>query len=322
MSMSIYYDALFMPKQQKEGGIMPNKESIKGCKCYLCESPFSSRNYYKSNSKLISSNGYLPICKKCLSNLFNIYNIDYHSCKKAVQRICMAFDIYYSDTIYNMCEDDDGNVSISKYIQKTNMVQYKGKTFDTSLEEGFRFTGNINGLSIGLSENTEEESIDPKLIQKWGAISTSVSDYNLLEDHYKMLKRNNPNANNNQEIFIISLCHINMMMMKALKENDWDNFAKANDQYSKTFTKAGLKTVQELDMGSDDCWGEWVRRIEDYTPAEYYKNKSLFKDFDNVGDYFKRFVLRPLRNLMHGTTDRDEEFCVKDGDNDDYSEPA
>ena len=149
----------------------------------------------------------------------------------------------------------------------------------------------------------------------------SPDDYEVLENHYIMLKRNNPSANSNQEIFITSLCHLNMMMVKALKSADLDGYAKANDQYSKTFTKAGLKTVQEVDMSSDDCWGEWVRRIEEYTPAEYYKNKSLFKDFDGIGDYFKRFVLRPLKNLMHGTTDRDYEYCVKDGDENEDSEP-
>ena len=45
---------------------------------------------------------------------------------------------------------------------------------------------------------------------------------------------------------------------------------------------------------------------------EYYKDKSLYKDFDGLGDYFERFVKRPLRNLMTGSTDRDFEYCVKE----------
>ena len=52
--------------------------------------------------------------------------------------------------------------------------------------------------------------------------------------------------------------------------------------------------------------------ISKYTPEEYYKDKTLYKDFDGIGDYFKRFVLRPLRNLQLGTTDRDKEFFVSD----------
>ena len=48
------------------------------------------------------------------------------------------------------------------------------------------------------------------------------------------------------------------------------------------------------------------------TPAEYYKNKNLYKDFDNIGDYFTRFVLRPILNQQFGTTDRDHEFYIVD----------
>lgn len=296
---------------------MPN-DNAKGCSCTKCDRPFSSRNFYK-NTSIHSKNGYLTICKECLNEKYNMFVKEYRSSKKAVQRICMAYDIYYNDTIYNMCDDGNGNVSIAKYIQKTNMVQYKGKTFEDSLKEGFFFTGNSNGINLGLSENSGEPEIDPKLIEKWGS-GFSYYDYQILEEHYMKLTRNNKNNSDNQDIFINSLCHLYMLMMKSLKENDLDGYAKANEQYSKTFTKAGLKTVQEVDIGSDDCWGEWVRRIEEYTPAEYYKNKSLFSDFDNIGDYFNRFVLRPLRNLMHGTVDRDEEYCVKDGDENEYSD--
>lgn len=301
---------------------MPKSDSVdsaKRCSCTKCEKPFQSRNFYKSNSSFYI-NGYLPICKDCLDETFEMYVKEYHSAKRAVQRICMAYDIYYSDAIYNKCLDGDGSISIATYIQKSSMPQHKNKTFDTSLGEGFYFTGESNGINMGVADCGEEPEADPKLVEKWGA-GFLPDDYEVLESHYITLKKNNPNANNNQEIFITSLCHLNMMMVKALKNADLDGYAKANDQYSKTFTKAGLKTVQEVDMSSDDCWGEWVRRIEEYTPAEYYKNKSLFKDFDGIGDYFKRFVLRPLKNLMHGTTDRDYEYCVKDGDENEDSEP-
>jgi len=232
----------------------------------------------------------------------------------------MTYDIYYDNTSFEACENDNDDVIVGNYIKKLNLSQHKGKTFNDSIEEGFSF-GDIKAVeNVSNCDNNPDPPPDPKLVAKWG-IGFSPSDYQELEAHYRMLKKNNPNSNNNQEIFIISLCHLYSLMMKSLKHNDLDGYAKANEQYSRTFTKAGFKTAQDIDMGSDDCWGEWVRRIEEYTPAEYYKNKELFKDFDNVGEYFKRFVLRPLRNLMHGTVDRDYEYCVKDGDEDEYSEP-
>lgn len=299
-----------------------NEEDARGSNCIRCGKPFTGRNFNKkSENPHYSYISYIPICKECLNKLFMLYKDEYGSDQKAVKRICMAYNIYYSDVIYQMCVDTQGNASIATYIAKSNLPAFRKKTFDNSIEEGFYFTGESKSIGETSSDISNAKiQADPKLVLKWGN-DFSVDDYEVLENHYKMLKHNNPNATNNQEIFITSLCHLNMMMTKALKDKDLDSYTKANEQYSKVFTKAGLKAVQEVDMGSDDCWGEWVRRIEEYTPAEYYKNKSLFKDFDNVGDYFKRFVLRPLRNLMHGTTDRDYEYCVKDGDENEYSEP-
>ena len=51
------------------------------------------------------------------------------------------------------------------------------------------------------------------------------------------------------------------------------------------------------------------------------KNKELYKDHDSIGDYMERLVLRPLRNLMHGTIDRDHEYYIKEEEEvNEYSE--
>ena len=55
-----------------------------------------------------------------------------------------------------------------------------------------------------------------------------------------------------------------------------------------------------------------VYTIEQYTPAEYYKNQKRHKDADGLGDYISRFFTRPLKNLMFSTSDRDSEYYVKD----------
>ena len=58
--------------------------------------------------------------------------------------------------------------------------------------------------------------------------------------------------------------------------------------------------------------GVTLATIAQYTPEEYYKDKKLYKDFDGLGDYFDRFVKRPLKNLMTGSIERDSEYCVKE----------
>ena len=130
-----------------------------------------------------------------------------------------------------------------------------------------------------------------------------------------MLKKQNPNCDNNQEIFIKDLCCIKLKQMEAMQKNDTKTFGDLTKLYRDTFKQAGLKTTQESDGSNDETLGVTLSVISQYTPEEYYKDKKLYKDYDGLGDYITRLLFRPLKNLQFGSKDRDEEFKVKDSDN-------
>lgn len=224
----------------------------------------------------------------------------------------MLFDIYFDENLFNSCRND-GEALIGNYIKRTNLGQYKMRTFDTTMGEGFYFTGEKSGVDMQKVEKSKpEEQIDPKLIEKWGGGLQSNLDYNTLEEHYRYLKSANPNSDSNQEIFISDLCYTKMQQMKAVREGRVDDYNKLTESYRKTFLQAGLKTVRDTNINEEFTIGVNAEAIEKYTPSEYYRNKSLYKDYDNIGEYIERFLLRPLRNLMHGTSDRDKDYYVKD----------
>ena len=284
--------------------------------CYQCGRVLPENGFFKSNSPLFKVIGHLPICKTCLSEDFKTYKAEYMgSSEIAMQRICMMTDVYYDSDLFNSCDTIDDKV-VGTYFKQTNLGQYKGKTFGDTLDSGFYFRDSADRHNAKDLEKENEVTVDPKLIQKWGS-GLSPSDYYSLEDHYKYLKSANPNCDNNQEIFIIELCYIKVQQMKSYKDQKIDDYNKLTEQYRKTFKDAQLKIAQD-DVGTNnDSWGEWIERISQYTPEEYYKNKKLYKDFDGLGDYINRFLFRPLRNLMHGSTDRDTEYFVPDdGDTD------
>jgi hypothetical protein len=150
--------------------------------------------------------------------------------------------------------------------------------------------------------------------ERWGIGLFSDADYKILDDHYKMLKRQNPNCDSNQEIFIKDLCYTKLQQMNAMREKKPDDFKTFTQLYRETFKQAGLKTVQETDSSNDEVFGVTLATISQYTPEEYYKDKSLYKDFDGLGDYISRFITRPLRNLQFGKHERDKEYFVKEND--------
>lgn len=298
-----------MPRKKIDATDTTEKKQM----CCRCSEPFDlETGFFKVNSDIYRGTNRMPICKTCLSELFNEYTVRYNSSKIAIQRICMAFDLYYSEDLFDKC-NSDSNTTLGTYIRCLNMKQYseKRKTFDTTLQEGFTFKDETKKKEKKNNNFVEEPVVDPKDTERWGG-GLQYVDYSNLNRHHKFLKQANPNCDSNQEIFIDDLCYIKMQMMKAIREDRPDDYSRLSEQYRKSFEKAGLKTTRDTTETESFTVGVNIETIEKYTPVEYYKNKSLYKDHDNIGDYMERFCLRPLRNLMHGTTDRDYEFYVKD----------
>lgn len=292
---------------------MPNKDNK--CVCCSCGESLALTNFYKSNSAFYKT-GKLPICKECFSSEFGKFATEYQSNKKAMQRLCMAFDVYFDEDLFDKCDVNDETV-VGNYFRKLNMSQYKDKTFENTIKDGFNFFRESKSSKRTTSfksenfEDDETESADmiaPEDIEKWGVGFESV-DYDVLNVHYKYLKTANPNCDSNQEIFVMDLCYIHMQKMKALRNGDVDSYNKLTESYRKSFNQAGLKTVDAMKT-DDDCWSVWVDRVSQYTPEEFYKNKERYKDHDGFGEYYERFAVRPLRNIELGTQDRDYEFYV------------
>lgn len=298
-------------------GRQPTKEvELHKC-CYCGTRRPLSKDFYKSNSDFFMGTGRLPICNMCLNDLYEIFLDRYKKPEAVIKRMCMMFDLYYDESLIDSSVKAKSK-PIAEYIRKLNMIQYKNKSFDTSLHEGFSFR-RINEKD---SEDYDfgGDQIHPDDVIRWGD-GLSATDYSVLRSHYKLLKEANPNYDSNQEIFINDLCYSKMLQLRSIRQGDIDGFNKMSDQYRKTFEKAGLKTVRDTSGDEDFSFGVNIEMIEKYTPAEYYKDKTLYKDFDNIGDYFTRFILRPLKNLMHGTTERDYEFYVKEEDaSDEYGD--
>lgn len=295
-------------------------KSVDKCVCCCCGESLSNDKFYRSNSNFYT-NGILPICKNCFVRKFGEYSKIYMSNKKAMQRMCMAFDIYFNEDVFDSCDTKDDAV-VGKYFRKMNLGQYRDKKFDDSLDEGlFELSGDrkkVKGKRVAIvdeydnvQEETESSKISPKDIEKWG-IGFDIVDYGILNSHYKFLKKVNPNCDNNQEIFINDLCYTKMQQLKAVREGRVDDYSKLTESYRKTFQQAGLKTVQDENKTSDDCWSQWTGIISQYTPEEYYKDKQLYADWDDLGEYYQRMAVRPLKNLQLGTNERDKEYYVHD----------
>ena len=292
-------------------------------KCSCCGASWDNpkSHFSKSASPLYQSNdGYINICNSCRDayyyRLVDLYNGNE---AHAIRHFCQQFDIIFNEDALTASRQISADRSrISHYQAKKNLGQTAriGSTYIDGIK--YDYQNKLDDVIESREQvKSEDSTISASAVDRWG-VGFTEADYKNLDEHYRMLKKNNPNADNNQEIFIKSLCNINMLMVRALKDGDSDKYVKLTDQYAKTFKQAVLRTINEQDGSADECLGVTLATIAQYTPEEYYQDKTLYKDFDGLGDYFERFVKRPLRNLMTGSNERDKEYYVhEDEDSED-----
>ena len=290
--------------------------------CCRCKQTLELSKFYRTYSDLYSDTGYMPVCKECFTKIVDLYTMKFGSQREAMKRTCMAFDLYYNDEIFDAVDGDEAY--IGKYLKRLGMTQHRKKTFDTALTEGLSFGGilydkkarAIRDKIMAAEKAAKESPIDPEDIKKWGP-GFALEDYDEMNRHYALLKAANPRADGNQENYIMDCCRIKMHQLKASRDGSLDAFQKMTELYTKTYNAGKLKSVGDGALAEDFTFGVTVETIEKYTPAEYYKNKGLFRDYDHVGEYAERHIFRPLRNIVLGTRDKDFEYYVKDEDDGD-----
>lgn len=320
-------------KKTKTSSQKPQKKT-----CLSCPSEDAEKllKFFYRSSNPIHADGYVPICKDCIRKISYDYekdDVDIEGLKSVLRQIDRPYIekvLQSSINQYNKQnkgrEDYIGNKvkiignyfkNIQSFSQYNTMSWMDGIEWEEEEKKNKRkdvvFTG---VLSKENSSDNNEVSVTKVAVERWG-MGFNPEEVSILEDHYKMLKKQNPNCDSNQEIFIKDLCYIKLQQLQSMKVKSTDDFGKLTKLYRDTFKQAGLKTIQEIDSSSEETLGVTLAVISQYTPEEYYKDKKLYKDFDGLGSYFSRFIKRPLKNLMVGSKERDPEYNVDDSDDGD-----
>ena len=298
-------------------------ESKHKFKCSCCGKGFSKQNGYfqKSNDVLFqANNGYLPWCKECTDRYVEQMTALYsqneeHAMRDFCQRAGWNYDVNALLASRETYSGHRDRSRISHYAAKKNLNCDGRKTYIDTIK--YEYEEKQNEVVLSKKQVKQNDlSVSASAVDRWGVGFTELA-YKLMDDHYRMLKRQNPNCDANQEIFIKSLCSLAMLQTNALKNGDSDKFIKLTEQYSKTFKQAGLKTIEEKDNSNNETVGVTLATISQFTPEEFYKDKTLYEDYDRIGEYFERHVCRPMQNIMTGSETRDKEFFVPENGEDD-----
>lgn len=319
--------------------------------CTRCGNVFNKKDHLKNfstvKSPLWESNDYkLPICNDCLKFYYNFYFTNLGDAHSAYRRICMKFDMYYSDDIVNsIMKNEQSSDRIGLYISQLNYARYAGKTYDNTIEEEGQKI--LYGDCVFAVEDENGEKINIKLeYEKLKEQLSEQSNKSLDKDNQQ---QSNPELEDlfgfgftpkeqdmmyklyttqQQEIppkclavldeSLKDLCKFKALQGRAIEANDLSEISKYSDLYQKTRKYIDGVVNKQLQTAANDeeniSIGSLIKEVEQFCPAEIYKKKSIFEDIDGIGEYIERFMYRPLRNFLTGSREQDKEFSVGDGE--------
>lgn len=160
--------------------------------CTRCgrEYPQRSRSFIPSRSPLYKgAGGYLCVCNDCLEDMFGYYTSVLGSEAAAVERLCLKFDVYWSEKMWEsvLSHAQQANSKIRTYFARTNLAGYNHKTYDDNLFEAARakeleaekvaglnrFVKREDGSATsevqeGLVVGTQIPEVSEEMIEFWG----------------------------------------------------------------------------------------------------------------------------------------------------------
>lgn len=265
-------------------------------KCKNKNGVLAISEFYTANNNPFYKNGKFNICKNCLKE-FVYVNGEFSV--KNFKTILRIYDIPFLEKDLESAISDKKE-TIGVYM-KNIYLNHKGKTW---------LDGDMDDITNKNALNSED--CDVELINRWGLGFTSNELQWLEQDYHEWTTHHDCEKLSIQRL-------VQMICIKELEIRNARQSGSPTDKLEKSLrelmndtnlTPKTMSAVNETD--SSKIYGMWIKDIETEKPAEYFKNKKIYSDYDGIMEYFNRFILRPMKNLLTGSREFDKEFMIED----------
>ena len=254
--------------------------------CDNCKREISLTQFYNTNS-VLSMDGKLNICKKCVKSMIDYSNIE------TVYKILQLLDIPFIYSYWKSSKEKNPEDPWSVYIRIANskMNEFKRKTWKDSKFE----PESINPVNLNIYNSFEVSS---DVINRWGKYSSE--EYFKLEQFYWDMKDKNKIETPQEEIYLKKLALISMKMDIELEKGHYEEAKKLGDLFSKYMADSQFRAIDKSDIdktGGLIGFGQIYAEVEkeDFIPPweHYQKIKGLTQDIvDKTIMYIANFILK------------------------------
>ena len=274
------------------------------CICFYCGNEYVDTNFYNSNSEFYSNTGKIPYCKQCIEKFYQYYFDRYtnEGCltpeKKAVQRLCMAFDIYYRDDVFASAMDkiktSGMNISpLSQYMKQIQLRQYnlKKESYENTITEAEQ----ENFAMSSISDLSDEITVDKKTVDFFGNGFTN-EDYVFLKREYDDWTARHECKTKAQEENFKDICFNRLQNLKALRKGEDTKDIAAS--FQKMLDSGKLQPKQNAGdaTAENQTFGTLINKWENERPLPEIDEE--LKDVDKIALYINIFFKGHLAKMM------------------------
>jgi hypothetical protein len=275
--------------------------------CGGCGSDKKLTEYYSSYTYVTRGTERTNICKKCVWDYVepeekNAYNLN------KVKEILRMMDKPFIQNLWNTSAEESEKKEpaldyFKTYMKNVAMTGFRNLNWNDSEFE--IIAKNEKDEKDELKEVTYTQN-ELKIMRKfWG--DYNVSDYTFLEEFFNEYMSKFPKETPAQINIYKSLAKIHLQAEKELAAGQIKNYKDLMDLSSKMHNDGNIKPIQSsgVDEKTMSAYGLWIKDIEKTEPAEYFKNKPLYEDYDSFGKYLEKWFLRPIKNIFNVSNDFD-----------------
>jgi len=309
-----------MPPKKKSLRVKPEKEiGVTDIYCRICMTIQPLGEFYRSSDPL-DGNGRMSFCKTCISNIYVKHYFFDRNLESAIYKTCRAINLRYDESVIS---------ATRKHLETKGKTEDDATTFGIyksrlgTTEGKLGNSGNIVG-DMTFNEPTEriiqdipDNAFDgvQSVKEFWGD-GYNVEEYKFLEKELAGWKSSYACTNKAEEFYLKQIC----LKMLELERSDGktDTILKSITTLMKDSALTPAQQTASSSGRGIDTWGVYIKMIEETTPAEFYKDKKLFKDFDNIGGYLRKYLTRPLSNFVQNARDFNISDEYDDSEDSDY----
>ena len=268
--------------------------------CCRCGKYFSRQqtNFPTSKSGLYAgNNGYLPICKNCMGEIFQYYLNEFDDPFKACERVCSRFDIYYNkpilESIIATCAP---GIMMTSYIGRVGVSEHKAKCYDDYLIEKSKTENEISAAEEQVAREQNAHIVEKGRIE-WG-LELEAGDYEYLDNEFADWNARCAVDGKTRESLVREICVLKLLQNKALLAGDIETYNKLSATLQKTYTTAELTPKQESDAkrAAEKPMGVMIEMFENERPIP--EPSKEWEDVDGIQRLIRVFFIGHLCKML------------------------